>query len=105
VVIASCDNFLDIGSSSEHLDKCTAYTTGSACDDNIHELLPATRCTGPLLRPAPATTTLLQHILPLGSCRIADGSAQPMPGGFIDCHFRLRVAGRVYHHALKYLPV
>ena len=28
-----------------------------------------------------------------------------MPGGFIDCHFQLRVAGRVYHHALKYLPV
>jgi hypothetical protein len=65
VAIARRDNFLDLGSPGKHLYKSTANATGPACDYDVHQLLPATRGTGP---------SLFQHFLPLGSCRIADGS-------------------------------
>jgi hypothetical protein len=65
VAIAGRYNFLDLGSHGKCFDKSTANATGPACDYDVHQLLPATRGTGP---------SLFQHFLPLGSCRIADES-------------------------------
>lgn len=104
VVIVSRDNFIDVRSCSEHPNKCTAYTTRSASDDNIHDLLPGAVCTGALLCPALATTTLLQHVLFTCQLPQTNGNTRPVTAGFVDGDYRLRIAGRVYHHAFKYLP-